>query len=164
MTSNQCLVRISDLDEMNIYDINDEVFTIYQCRRSDVIYSQDFSSNPGWITDQPSNFYLDSNKEVYLACEDVHVPDPHYAPNRYGYVPTKIDSSKSFRLKWDQKMIRSDWSSEFHFGLMGADLSPSYSPGCVEGQSAVGLDFFYSDQGQHFILVTVDSAGNHQAE
>ena len=32
--SSQCLVRISDADDPNIYDISDDVFTIYQCQLS----------------------------------------------------------------------------------------------------------------------------------
>lgn len=127
-----------------------------------VIYQEDFSSNPGWTTDQSGNFYWDSGKEVYVASPELHLPDPYYAPSRYGYVPTTLGSSQSFKLQWDQKMTRCDWSAEFNFGLYSTDLVKYNMPGYAVSQSTANLMFYHEDKGQHFALYTVDSAGNCQ--
>ncbi len=85
-----------------------------------LLYEQDFSSDPGWITDQPENFYWDTDTETYFARFINGRPD--YTPNRYAYTPVPLDTSQPFQLQWDQKFLGAGVGSRSHFGLMSPDL------------------------------------------
>jgi len=90
-----------------------------------VVYEDDFSSDPGWLTDQPANFYWDGAAEAYFA--RTLNGRPEYAPNRYAYMPTALDTTQSFNLQWDQKMLSAGTGSRSPFGLMSPDLMVSKS-------------------------------------
>jgi hypothetical protein len=79
---------------------------------SAVSYSTDFSSDPGWITDQPGNYYWE-NGTLKVRAEN---HSPGYTPSRYCYhlLPQVVDS---FDLSWDVKPTRLDWSAGVMFGL-----------------------------------------------
>lgn len=83
-------------------------------------YSEDFSSNPGWFTDQPSNHYWDDVDEMYyIRSENLH---PGYSPSRAAFkrLPEPISD---FELRWDVKPTRGDYGCYFGFGVYDSQLS-----------------------------------------
>jgi hypothetical protein len=91
-----------------------------------VYYSTDFSTDPGWITDQPSKYYWDATGQM------LHVQPEHqypgYTPSRYCYKPLPEDVG-SFELQWDLEMTRCDWSISIPFGLYDSSLTRYDSSG-----------------------------------
>ena len=87
---------------------------------ADVVYSTDFSSDPGWVTDNPQDYYWDSNMQAYFA--RVRNDSPAYHPNRYFYTLLP-DGLASFHLNWDMQVTRVEWSSCVTFGLFDSNLS-----------------------------------------
>jgi len=84
-----------------------------------VPYSTDFSTDPGWVTDQPSNYYWDAATGTYF----VHNTNtyPGYYPNRYAG-KTLIQPVDSFKLQWDIKVTQCDWSGGLYFGIWDSSL------------------------------------------
>jgi hypothetical protein len=85
-------------------------------------YSTDFSTDPGWTTDQPSNYYWDAATQTYHVRAENHYPG--YQPSRFAVkiLPTPIDS---FQLRWDIKTTSADWSSGISFGVWDYNLKVS---------------------------------------
>ena len=80
-----------------------------------VVYQTDFSSDPGWITDQPQNYYWNEPTESYF----VHNTNtyPGYFPNRYAG-KTMDQPVDSFELRWDIRVSKNDWSGGIYFGFI----------------------------------------------
>jgi hypothetical protein len=77
-------------------------------------YSTNFSTDPGWITDQPGNFYWNSaNKTYYARTENLY---PGYTPSRYSY-ELLPESVGSFKLQWDIQITQCDVSGGLSFGI-----------------------------------------------
>jgi hypothetical protein len=104
-------------------------------------YSTDFSTDPGWTTDQPTNFYWDSATQTYRLRVENNAPT--HQPNRYTYhsVPSVAGS---FGLQWDMKLTQDQWSSGINFGLFDSNLKV-LSAG--SGEQAIAGFFARSDQG-----------------
>ena len=85
-----------------------------------VIYQTDFSTDPGWTTDQPANYYWDAASQTYHIQPEHHYPG--YQPSRYAYtlLPEAIEGS--FELRWDIKPTRCDWSIGIYFGIRDENL------------------------------------------
>ena len=84
-----------------------------------VVYESDFSSDPGWTTDQPENFYHDASAGA------LHVNaiiKPSGSPSRYFVKQTDLDPTKSFSLEFDFHLGDFDVYSMFYFGLYSDDL------------------------------------------
>lgn len=118
-----------------------------------VPYSTDFSTDPGWTTDQPSNYYWDSAGESYF----MHAINtyPGYNPNRYAgrTLPQPVDS---FELQWDVKVTQCDWSSGLYFGVWDSSLQGSSSQGGESIRAVIGR----ADQGRFFNFeVTANGSG-----
>jgi len=79
-----------------------------------VNYSEDFSSDPGWTTDQTENYYWNQPTGSYF----IHNSNtyPGYFPNRYAG-KTLIQPVDSFELRWDIKVTQCDWSAGLYFGV-----------------------------------------------
>ncbi len=82
--------------------------------QSVVLYKTDFSENPGWMTNSPSRYYWDSDREMY-----------HFrtegGTNGYSYVPLKYDD-QSFTLDYDVIVLVSQPNSAFRFGLTSSEM------------------------------------------
>lgn len=85
-----------------------------------IIYSNDFSTDPNWSTDQTENFYWDSATGTFVAKTENEVPD--YSPNRYAFEDINLDVSQSFSISWDQQILERDGYAMSHFGLFADDL------------------------------------------
>jgi len=90
------------------------------------LYSADFSSDPGWTTDQSGNFYWYSRVQAYHAKTENQYPG--YSPSRYAYVQFP-QFSGSFNLQWDIDITKCDTSASIGFGLYDSHLSSIYSSG-----------------------------------
>jgi hypothetical protein len=85
-----------------------------------VPYSTDFSTDPGWVTDdQPQNYYWDEPTESYFVHNTNTYPD--YYPNRYSG-KTLSQPVDSFKLRWDINVSRNDWSCGIYFGIWDSSL------------------------------------------
>jgi len=82
--------------------------------QSIILYSTDFSENPGWITNSPSRYYWDSSLGMY-----------HFktegGTNGYSYVPIDYDG-QSFVLDYDVIVQKSQPNSAFRFGLTSSEM------------------------------------------
>lgn len=107
-----------------------------------VIYSEDFSSDPSWTTDQPTNFYWESSTGTYFLHETNAPGTPD--PNRYTYKIITPYSGGPFRLEWDIEMLRVDWSAGIEFGMFSSLMA------CLPtaGSARVGADWGRSDGGR----------------
>ncbi len=104
------------------------------------MYSQDFSSNPNWITNNSSNFYWDQAGERY-----------HYwiqdATNEYAYHHIYLPE-KSFQLTFDVLPTSTGLCGDFRLGISDANMS-YVSPTSI----TVNFSNINSD---HFIAVSVN--------
>lgn len=85
-----------------------------------VIYQTSFSSDPHWITNNPSTNYWDPTKEMY-----------HFSvePSTGGYAYTPVDYERgSFTLDYDLYLNLVDEGATFRFGLSGSEMDPSKAP------------------------------------
>ncbi len=116
------------------------------------IYQEDFSSDPGWVTDQPANYGWDSSLEAYRAT----VLNAGQWPSRYAY--SGVDyRGESFRLEFDTMAVSLGWSAGYAFGLFNSDLSIFNN----ERPSARGV-FVHpgrADQGRAFELHVIGQNG-----
>jgi hypothetical protein len=82
---------------------------------SSIIYSTDFSSDPGWVTNNPYTNHWDQARGVY-----------HYAlrDSTNTFVYKKIPyAGESFRLEYDLYPLRTDFQSSFRYGLGNRDMA-----------------------------------------
>jgi hypothetical protein len=85
-----------------------------------VVYQTDFSTDPGWVTDQPANYYWDAASQTYHIQPEHHYPG--YQPSRYAYKLLDEPVAGSFELQWDIKPTRCDWSIGIYFGIRDENL------------------------------------------
>ncbi len=112
---------------------------------TEVIFQSDFSSDPGWITDQPANFYWDEDKGALFA-RTVNQPDPNYSPSRHYYTKTALNPKLSYELSWDMNILSiqgGDTSGVAVFGLYGNRLY---------GFNPLNINFAGNDQDGTFSL------------
>jgi hypothetical protein len=85
-----------------------------------VIYQTSFSSNPHWITNNPSTNYWNPNLEVYNFSVE---------PSTGGYTYTPVEYERgSFTLDYDLFLTQVDEGATFRFGLSGTEMDPSKAP------------------------------------
>lgn len=113
-----------------------------------VLYSTDFSSSPKWITNNPTRYYWDPQKEMY-----------HYTmeggTGGYSYIPVEYDG-QSFTLEYDLLPVRTDKDSAFRFGLGSTEMD------VTRGTVVLSL-FEYSKYGKLMHLKVITQS-NHLAE
>jgi hypothetical protein len=82
-----------------------------------IIYSQDFSTDPGWITSIANQFFWDQSSGRYYA-------EIRPGGGQYAYVKIQqLSTNVSFKLQFDLTMVRQDYASGFSFGLSGPAFS-----------------------------------------
>jgi len=80
-----------------------------------ILYSTDFSSDPGWVTNNPYTNYWDSVEGTY-----------HYAlrDSTNTFVYKKVPyMGESFRLEYDLDPVTTDFQSSFRYGLGNRDMA-----------------------------------------
>lgn len=112
------------------------------------IRNSDFSSNPGLITNNPSNYYWDENNETYHA-RNIK------GSNEYAYLPVNYSSNLAYKLVFDIKMKRSDWAAYLSLGFTESDMS-LWSP------SSWQVIYDRVDAGKTADLVYATSDGHQQ--
>ncbi len=93
---------------------------LFVLAKETIIYQEDFSKDPGWTTDNPSNMYWSANDEALF----IHAYNSALSsttPNRYFYTDVAFDPKKSFKLTWRQKLVEADRGA-MSFGLYMPDL------------------------------------------
>ncbi len=73
VTSNQCLIRISDVNDPNVYDTSDDVFTIFVCRAGYDYVNEwgSFGTGDGELNN-PFGVAVDSSGYTYVTDEENH--------------------------------------------------------------------------------------------
>ena len=85
-----------------------------------VLYQNSFTSDPRWMTNNPSTNYWDPNVGMYRFSLE---------PSTGGYAYTLIDYERgSFTLDYDMNLTRIDDGATFRFGMSGSEMDPSKSP------------------------------------
>ncbi len=81
------------------------------------LYQTDFSTNPGWTTNNPSRYYWDGGKQMY-----------HYfvegGTGGYAFIPIAYDNGP-FTLEYDVLPVRTDKDAAFRFGLSSNEMDIS---------------------------------------
>jgi hypothetical protein len=83
------------------------------------IYSTDFSSDPGWITNDPSRYFWNSGTHDYAVKPVILSTGGYYGVHDVGSNPG------SFRFTYDIKPLQCDWAGTINFGLFGTNLEVS---------------------------------------
>lgn len=85
-----------------------------------VIYQTTFSTDPKWVTNNPSTDYWDSGVGMY-----------HFAiepsTGSYAYIPVEYDRGP-FTMEYDVILDRIDSDATFRFGFSGAEMDPNKGP------------------------------------
>ena len=112
-----------------------------------VIYSEDFSSDPGWSTNAPSNYEWDQANEQY-DIRNIKGTD------QSAYIPITYSPDKSYKLTFDILSTRCDWAGYSFFGFWDADMS-IYSP------TQWFASYHYVDAGKTASLIYWDTQGGY---
>ncbi|MEE8154340.1 MAG: hypothetical protein V3T53_05210 [Phycisphaerales bacterium] len=125
-----------------------------------VIYWQDFSCDPEWITDQPDNYYWDSKTETFHATtENVPSREPPPPPTRYAYTLVEYNGT-SMRLEFDIQPTNLEWSAGVHFGLLDENLTAWYQ--ADPDVHFVNVHMDHSDPGRNLHLGIQGGSGVFQ--
>ncbi|HON81943.1 MAG TPA: hypothetical protein PLN56_06655 [Methanoregulaceae archaeon] len=112
------------------------------------IYETDFSTDPGWITNNPSHYYWDVQKEAY-----------HFqtegGTNGYSFVPVGYQHG-SFTLEYDLLICSISKNGAVRFGMTSADMDLS------KGANVFGV-FSYGQYGRIMAIRVIDQ-NNHLHE
>jgi hypothetical protein len=85
------------------------------------LYQNSFSSNPKWVTNNPSSDYWDPNLQMY-----------HFAiepsTGAYAYTPVTNYNREAFTLEYDLILNRVDEGTTFRLGFSGAEMDPETGP------------------------------------
>ncbi len=85
------------------------------------LYQDDFSSDPGWITNDPANLYWDAATETYHGW--MANTNTSFA---YTALSTALTPDTSFRLCFDSRINSVQWSAGLTFGIFDPQLSFIY--------------------------------------
>ena len=88
----------------------------------ETIYSTDFSSNPGWLTNDPTNLYWNS------AAGDYHYKLVNQTPSSVAYLPFSFDPQKAYKLDFDIIVNECDWAGGPDVGLSGPNMTEGIPP------------------------------------
>jgi len=86
-----------------------------------VVYSTDFSTDPGWTTNAPSDYYWDSGSQSYYQREVD-------GSNGYAFVSIPgLNGAQAWRLDFDINKTSGTGASDARFGFWDSDMT-GYSP------------------------------------
>jgi len=111
-------------------------------------YHEDFSADPGWTTNDPTNFYWDATQGAYygkqIDCQ-----------GQYAYVQVPGYNGGSFQLQFDiQPTV--NWAGNINIGLVGPSMT--MFP-CGGNETSIHFMFAVDDPGSHTMLRTTDDNG-----
>jgi len=101
-----------------------------------LIYEEDFSTDPGWVTNNPGRFHWNPADQNYYA-ELVNWAQ------EYGVYPLSQVVDSSFKIEYDAKLIQVEWGAGFNFGIY-SDTIGYLQP------STLNLEFDNPDPGPQF--------------
>lgn len=133
------------------------VFIFPLCTNAAVLYEHDFSTDPGWITDNSASYHWDA-AEGALYAKTINGPRGT-SPDRYFAIKTPLDSSRPFTLTWRQKISSTGVYSVMPFGLLPPGLVGATSTGFTGG-----LLQGYIGNFNVFTLLGVELFGNNLLE
>jgi hypothetical protein len=102
-------------------------------------YAQDFSMDPGWVSNDPANLRRDPTNNTF------HGWQANTATS-YAYTPVNWDGKASFELSYDLKLNSCDWSAGVTLGLFGTNLLSSWN------QPALLVDVGIGDLGRSIAI------------
>lgn len=86
-----------------------------------VLYQNSFSSDPKWITNNPSSDYWDSSQQMY-----------HFSiepsTGAYAYTPVSKYEKGSFTFEYDVILTQVDEGTTFRLGFSGSGMDPEKGP------------------------------------
>ena len=85
-----------------------------------VIYQTSFTTDPNWITNNPSTNYWDPKTGMYHFSNEP-------STGGYAYTPVKYERG-SFTFEYDVILTKIDDGATFRFGLSGSEMDPSKGP------------------------------------
>jgi hypothetical protein len=102
-----------------------------------VIYSEDFSSAPGWTTNNPDNYHWDSAKQTYYANQVEGASEQDPRTHDYAYMPlTLAEEPRAWRFEFDFQQTAYKYPGESTLSLMDQDISWSIPSVCISLQFA----------------------------
>lgn len=110
-----------------------------------IVYQTDFSSDPGWMTNNPSYYYWDVGKEAYRF-------QTEGGTNGYSFVPVVYDGGP-FVLEYDVIIDSMEPDGEVRFGITGTEMDIS------RGTVVLG-EFSQTSYGKIMSLLVIDP-NNH---
>ena len=113
-----------------------------------VLYQTDFSSDPGWTTNSPSNYYWDVNQEMY------HL-ETEGGTNGYSFIPVDYTEGP-FVLEYDLIISSLEKDGAIRFGMTSSDMDIS------KGVNV--LSIFEEIQGNQIMAIAVIDQNNHLHE
>ena len=115
------------------------------------VYQTDFSSDPGWTTNNASHYYWDSGTGTYYQYQQ-------NGSEEYTYVALSgILASEKKRLEFDVNPVSNGWAANVSLGLFDSDMTP-LQPCSIE------FVFAKIDAGLKPFLQWGDTSGGSQAE
>ncbi len=123
------------------------VSTLFSSMTLGSAYSEDFSTEPNWITNDPNLFYWNSGSETYAATQ-VNVN----GGGNYSYYDVGHDGG-SFTLEWDIVLHSVGYASDLSFGVFDPDLD-------TQSASMARLGFTRADEGLFVFMDFRDADGN----
>lgn len=113
-------------------------------------YEENFDSDPGWITNNPSNYYVTEG--------ELH---GHGVNDSYEYCTVPLSSHHGdFVLEWDSFSDQCDWSSGVAFGLFGCDRRFTWWDPLDPAPQYVHAVYGHNDGGYHVALWLCDDSGS----
>lgn len=124
-------------------------------------YVEDFSADPGWVTDQPANYYWDAAQSAFHATTSNCQPGT--GPTRYAYRQVQFEGG-SMRLEFDLQPVVLGWSAGVHFGLFDSFLRPAAQPPQWPARPHLDVHVGLVDSGRHLSLRVRGDNGGEQSE
>lgn len=118
-----------------------EVLLLYKAeapaRSAGLLYLEDFSSAPGWTTDDVANLRWDAATGTFHGTQV-------NTEGTYAYIDLPMfNPNQPWCLEWDHRVNRADWSAGLDFGLMDASISYPFSAGIhmgvADGGNCIGF-------------------------
>jgi hypothetical protein len=95
--------------------------TVLGATSGKVLYQNSFSSDPKWVTNNPSNDYWDPGLQMY-----------HFAiepsTGSYAYTPVDNYDGQAFTFEYDLILNRVDEGTTFRLGFSGEEMNPDVGP------------------------------------
>ena len=116
------------------------------------VYQTDFSTNPGWTTNNSSDFYWNSTAQTFYQSQKNGSGE--YA---YKLLPTSLQSNQEWRLEYDIQVHSDNNAANAGVALTDSNISQNAHP-------EMTLDFAQVDAGYYPFLEWHDNGGYNSTE